>query len=72
VQSIFFTFIYDLSIFTWVYFLKNKSHVFEKFKEFRALDENKCDQTIKCFIFDNGGEYANQPFEEYISRSGIS
>ena len=33
------TFIDDLSHFTWVYLLKNKSHVFERFKEFRALAE---------------------------------
>ena len=35
----FLTFIDDLSRYTWVYFLKNKGHVFERFKEFRALDE---------------------------------
>jgi hypothetical protein len=34
------TFIDDLSCFTWVYFLKNKNLVFEKFKEFRAFAEN--------------------------------
>jgi hypothetical protein len=66
------TFIDDLSRFTWVYFLKNKSHVFEKFKEFRALDEKQCGQPIKCLRYDNGGEYVNRPFEEYLARSGIS
>jgi hypothetical protein len=33
------TFIDDFSMYTWVYFLKKKKHVFEKFKEFRALAE---------------------------------
>ena len=33
------TFIDDLSHYIWVYFLKDKSHVFEIFKEFNALDE---------------------------------
>jgi hypothetical protein len=33
------TLIDDLTKYTWVYFLKNKSCVFEKFKEFRALVE---------------------------------
>lgn len=42
------TFINDLSRFTWVYFVKNKNLVFEKFKEFRNLDEKKCTQPIKC------------------------
>ena len=32
-------FINDLSHYTWVYFLKNKNHVFERFKEFRDLAE---------------------------------
>ena len=35
------TFIGDFSRITWVYFLKNKSQVFERFKEFRALDEKQ-------------------------------
>jgi hypothetical protein len=33
------TFIDNFSCFTWVYFLKNKNLVFEKFKEFRAFAE---------------------------------
>ena len=34
------TFIDDYSRKTWIYFLKNKSEVFRKFKEFKALIEN--------------------------------
>ena len=47
----------DVSYYTWVYLLKNKSHVFEQFKEFRTLDEKQCGQPVKCFISNNGGEY---------------
>jgi transposase InsO family protein len=65
------TFIDDLSHFTWVYFLKNKNLVFEKFKEFRAFAEKQCGQPIKCLRSENGGEYVNRPFEEYLVRSGI-
>lgn len=36
------TFINDISRFSWVYFLKNKSRIFEKFKEFQALTEKQC------------------------------
>lgn len=36
------TFIDDLTHYTWVYFMKNKGHVFEKFKEFRGLVEKQC------------------------------
>ena len=41
------TFIDDFSRKTWIYFLKAKSEVFEKFKEFKALIENLSDKKIK-------------------------
>ena len=34
------SFIDDFSRKTWIYFLKNKDEVFNKFKEFKALSEN--------------------------------
>ena len=34
------SFIDDFSRNTWIYFLKKKSEVFDKFKEFKALMEN--------------------------------
>ena len=60
------TFIDDLPHYNWVYFLKNKSHVFEIFKEFRALAEEQCGRPVKCLKFDNGGEYMNRQFEDYL------
>ena len=66
------TFIDDFSIFIWVYFLKNKSQVFEIFKEFRELEDKQCGQPIKCLISNNGGEYVSCQFEEYILQNGIS
>jgi hypothetical protein len=42
---------------TWVYFLKSKYEVFEKFKEFKALIENLSERKIKILRSDNGGEY---------------
>ena len=53
-------FINDLFHYTWVYFLKNKSHVFESFKEFRALAKNKCSYLVKCLRSGNGGEYVSR------------
>jgi hypothetical protein len=35
------SFIDDFSRNTWIYFLRNKSEVFERFKEFKALVENQ-------------------------------
>jgi hypothetical protein len=54
-----FTFIDYLSRFIWVYLLKNKNHVFENFKEFRAFVEKQCASPIECLRSDNGGEYVN-------------
>ena len=51
------TFIDDYSRNTWIYFLKNKSEVFKKFKEFKALIENHSERRIKTLRPDNGGEY---------------
>jgi hypothetical protein len=34
------SFIDDFSRYTWIYFLRNKYEVFDKFKEFKALVEN--------------------------------
>lgn len=50
----------DFSIFTSVYFLKNKNIVFENFKEFRALVDKFCGRTIKCLRLDNGVDYVSR------------
>ena len=59
------TFIDDFSRKTWIYFLKAKNEVFEKFKEFKALIENLSDKKIKTLRSDNGGEYTSKEFEAF-------
>ena len=57
------TFIDDYSRKTLIYFLKflkNKSEVFRKFKEFKALIENHSERRIKTLKSDNGGEYTSK------------
>ena len=54
------TFIDDYTRKTWVYFLKYKSEVFEKFFHFKALVENQSGQHIKVFRIDRGGEYISK------------
>ena len=39
----------DFSRKTWIYFLKNKDGLFNKFKEFKALIENDTEKKIKKF-----------------------
>lgn len=41
------SFIDGFSCKTWIYFLKTKSEVFNKFKEFKALVENLSEKVIK-------------------------
>jgi hypothetical protein len=41
---------------TWIYFLRKKSEVFDKFKEFKALVENQIDKKINVFRTENGVE----------------
>ena len=54
------SFIDDYSHKTWIYFLKYKDEVFNKFKEFKALIENLSERKIKIPRSDNGGEYIPQ------------
>jgi hypothetical protein len=49
------SFIDELLRNTWIYFLKNKYELFDKFKEFRALMENQIDKRIKVLRMNNGG-----------------
>jgi hypothetical protein len=51
------SFIDDFSRKTWIYFLRKKSEVFEKFKEFKALVENQIEKRIKVPRTDNGREF---------------
>ena len=65
------TFIDDFSRKTWIYFLKAKSEVFEKFKEFKALIDNLSDKKIKTLRSDNGREYTSKEFEDFCKDAGI-
>ena len=53
------TFIDDFSRYTWVFFLKKKSEVCEKFSELKALIENSYGIKIKILRSNNGGEYVS-------------
>ena len=57
-------FIYDFSRKTWVYFMKNKDEVFNKFKKFKSLIGNHTEKKIKTVLSDNGGEFMSNEFKE--------
>jgi transposase InsO family protein len=65
------SFIDDSSRYTSIYFLRNKSEVFDKFKEFKALVENQTEKKIKVLRTDNGGEFCRNEFEEFCKKCGI-
>ncbi|RDX71970.1 hypothetical protein CR513_48611, partial [Mucuna pruriens] len=54
----------------WVYVLKTKDQVLEKFKQFQALVERQSGKKVKCIRSDNGGEYCG-PFDVYCRQQGI-
>ncbi|RDX88618.1 hypothetical protein CR513_29764, partial [Mucuna pruriens] len=66
----FVTFIDDCSRKLWVYVLKTKDQVLEKFKQFQALVERQSGKKVKCIRSDNGGEYCG-PFDVYCRQQGI-
>ncbi|KAE8954562.1 hypothetical protein PR003_g22735 [Phytophthora rubi] len=65
------TFIDDFSRHVTVYFMKKKSQVLEKFKMLEADMESDTGRKIKRIRSDNGGEYTDRLFKEYLSKQGI-
>jgi hypothetical protein len=61
----------DYSRFTWVYFLRDKSNVFETFKSFAILAQNQFDFDIKKVRSDNASEFKNARIDEYCDDKGI-
>ena len=62
----FVTFIDDKSRYIWVYFLKQKSQVFETFRNWKALAENESGKRLKTLRSDRGGEYMSDEYEAYL------
>ena len=67
----FVTFIDDYSRCCAVYFMKQKSEVFAKFKEFEAITTNTSGCGIVRLRTDNGGEYPTKEFMDYLKSRGI-
>ena len=67
----FLSFIDDSTRYVWVYFLKSKDQVFEKFLEWKAMVEKSVGRKLKIFRTDNGGEYTSKEFERYLMTEGV-
>jgi hypothetical protein len=70
-SSYYIIFIDDYSRKTWLYLLKTKDEVFNKFQEFKAEIENLTNKKIKTLRTDNGGEYTSKEFVAFCKLVGI-
>lgn len=68
----FVTFIDDFSRRIFVYFLKAKSEVLRTFKTFKQHVEKQTGRKIKVLRSDNGREYVNKEFDNFLESEGIS
>lgn len=68
----FLIFIDDFSKKVWLYLLKSKRQVLDKFKEWKTLVEKQSEQKIKVLRSDNGGEYISKAFDVFLHKHGIA
>ncbi|KRX83384.1 Retrovirus-related Pol polyprotein from transposon TNT 1-94 [Trichinella sp. T6] len=64
----FLSFIDDFSRKSFAYFLKHKNEALPKFKDFIAMVERQTSKRVKCLRTDNGREYLNNMFAEFLVR----
>ncbi|XP_043806668.1 uncharacterized protein LOC122721806 [Manihot esculenta] len=67
----FVTFIDDCTRVTWVYLLKQKSEVAEKFCDFFRMIKTQFHRTIQVLRSDNGGEFVNNHLQTFFRDNGI-
>jgi len=56
---------------TWVYFLKHKSEVPDKFYAFYQMIHTQFDKKIQVFRLDDGGEIVNKSMQEFFREIGL-
>ena len=58
----------DFSRKVWVYLLKSKDQTLESFKTWKTLVENQVDRKVKCLRTDNGLEFCNTAFDNFVKK----
>jgi hypothetical protein len=64
-------FVDDFSRFTWTFFLRKISEVFQHHKDFKSLVETQSRKKIKAIRIDNGGEYVNHEIHNLCLEARI-
>ena len=70
-NNYFLLFIDDFSRKTWVYFLKQKSEVFESFKTLKVTVKNESGRKIKAIRSYQGEEFTSNEFQELCTTNEI-
>ncbi|GJT04421.1 putative RNA-directed DNA polymerase [Tanacetum coccineum] len=61
----------DCTRMTWIYFLKNKAEVYDRFTAFYAMIQTQFQKSIQVVRSDNGGEYMNSQMNLFFQSKGI-
>jgi len=64
-------FVDDFSRMTWVYFLKHKSEVPDKFYAFYQMIHTQFGKKIQVLRSNNGGEFVNKSMQEFFRKNGL-
>lgn len=70
----FVTFIDEITRSRWceVFFIKNKNDILDVFKRYKTAAEMLTRKKIKALQSDNGKEYCNKEFDQFLEQNGIS
>lgn len=55
-----------------IIFVKNKSNVLSAFKKYKAAAKTLTRRKIKALQSDNGKEYCNKEFDQFLGQNGIA
>ena len=61
----------DKTRYSWIYTLKTKDQVFDRFVQWKTLVEKQTGHVVKILRSDNGGEYTSNKFKSFLKAEGI-
>ena len=64
-------FVDDFSRYTWIYLFKNRSKLYQIYRDFTKMIETQFSKPIKVFRFDNAHEYKAHEFTSILHQFGI-